>query len=65
MNNRPPRPSGAHTHPPNGRSVAVDQSQEVSDQLRPIVEELNRLIDRLEHLAGPDADSKEPDAPGP
>ena len=61
MNNHPPRPSGAHTHPPNGRSVAVDQSQEVSDQLRPIVQELNRLIDRLEHLAGHDADSEEPE----
>ena len=61
----PPGPSGAHTHPPDSGSLAVDQSKEVSEQLRPIVQELNRLIDRLEHLAGHDADSEEPDAPGP
>jgi hypothetical protein len=51
----PPGPSGAHTHP-NGRSPVVDQSQQVSEQLRPIVEELNRLVDRLEDLAGFDED---------
>jgi hypothetical protein len=64
MNHRPPGPSGSHTHPPNGRSVAVDQSQQVSEQLRPIVEELNRLVDRLEDLAGPQEDEP-PDAPTP
>jgi hypothetical protein len=57
----PPGPSGAHTH---NNSPAVDQSQQVSDQLRPIVKELNRLVDRLEHLAGTDED-KDADAPAP
>jgi hypothetical protein len=60
MNHRPPGPSGAHTH---NNSPAVDQSQQVSDQLRPIVSELNRLVDRLEHLAAPEED--ESDAPAP
>jgi hypothetical protein len=60
----PPGPSGSHTHPPNGRSPAVDQSQQVSEQLRPIVAELNRLVDRLEHLAGTD-DDEDADAPAP
>jgi uncharacterized FlaG/YvyC family protein len=64
MNHRPPRPSGGHTHPPDNNSPAVDQSQQVSDQLRPIVKELNRLVDRLEHLAGFEEDDP-PDAPAP
>jgi hypothetical protein len=59
----PPGPSGAHTHS-NGRSPAVDQSQQVSQQLRPIVAELNRLVDRLEHLAADD-EGKDDDAPAP
>jgi hypothetical protein len=59
----PPGPSGAHTHP-NGRSPAVDQSQQVSEQLRPIVAELNRLVDRLEQLAGTD-DDEDADAAAP
>jgi hypothetical protein len=64
MNHRPPGPSGSHTHPPNGCSPAVDQSQQVSDQLRPIVAELNRLVDRLEDLAGTKEEDL-PDATGP
>jgi hypothetical protein len=64
MNHRPPGPSGSHTHPPNGRSGAVDQSQQVSDQLRPIVAELNRLVDRLEDLAGTKKEDPS-DATGP
>jgi hypothetical protein len=63
MNHRPPGPSGAHTHNNSG-SLAVDQSQQVSEQLRPIVDELNRLVDRLEHLAAPEEDEP-PDAPAP
>jgi hypothetical protein len=59
----PPGPSGSHTHP-NGRSPAVDQSQQVSEQLRPIVAELNRLVDRLEQLAADD-EGKDADAPAP
>jgi hypothetical protein len=59
----PPGPSGSHTHP-NDRSPTVDQSQQVSKQLRPIVAELNRLVDRLEELAadnkGKDADALAP-----
>jgi hypothetical protein len=65
MNHRPPGSSGAHTHPSNGRSVAVDQSQQVSEQLRPIVEELNRLVDRLEDLAAIANEEHPPDAAGP
>jgi hypothetical protein len=64
MKHRPPRPSGGHTHPPENGSLAVDQSQQVSEQLRPIVNELNRLVDRLEHLAGPQEDEP-PDVPAP
>jgi hypothetical protein len=64
MKHRPPRPSGGHTHPPENGSLAVDQSQQVSEQLRPIVNELNRLVDRLEQLAADDED-KNADAPAP
>jgi hypothetical protein len=60
MNEHPPGPSGSHTHPPQ----PVADSQEVSEQLRPIVEELNRIIDRLEDLAGLDGDDDDKgDAP--
>jgi hypothetical protein len=59
----PPGPSGSHTHP-NGHSPAVDQSQQVSEQLRPIVAELNRLVDRLEDLAGTKKEDPS-DATGP
>lgn len=55
MTQYPPGPSGSHTHPP---LAPVAESQEVSEQLRPIVEELNRIIDRLEDLAGLDDDQE-------
>lgn len=57
MNQYPPGPSGSHVHP-------VAESQEVSEQLRPIVAELNRIIDRLEDLAGIDDQEIRPDGPG-
>jgi hypothetical protein len=51
------------TYPPHDSpSLSVSESQHVSEQLRPIVAELNRLVDRLEQLAN---DEELPDAPGP
>jgi hypothetical protein len=62
MKQYPPGPSGSHTHPP---PAPVADSQEVSEQLRPIVDELNRIIDRLEDLAGLDDQEIRPDGPRP
>jgi hypothetical protein len=64
MNQYPPGPSGAHPHPSDTRLLSVDESQQISEQLRPIVEELNRLVDRLEELANQEEEDP-PDAPGP
>lgn len=49
-------PSGAHIHAPAFETSGVGESRKVSDDLRPLVAELNRIIDRLEVLAGIDAD---------
>jgi hypothetical protein len=53
--------SGAHTHPPT-LSIPVLQSQEASDRLQPLVDDLNRILDRLEHLAGLEEGEQPPDA---
>jgi hypothetical protein len=54
-------PSGAHTHPP-ALSAPIAQSLEVSERLRPIVDDLNDILDRLEHLAGLEEGEQPPDA---
>jgi hypothetical protein len=45
------QPSSAHTHEFDP-SPPVAESQQISAQLTPLVQELNAIIDRLEALAG-------------
>ena len=54
--------SGAHDHDDlyDRSQVEVEQSQEIRTQLGPLVKELNRIIDRLEYLAGYETHDQEP-----
>jgi hypothetical protein len=57
------RINGAHTHP--DQFSAVDRSKEISAQLKPVVDSLNAIVDRLEQLAGMEDEGEKDGRPEP